>query len=167
MSNMPNPVLVALTIFCYLALLLWGASLIEARRAHVTLVATRELPANHLVQSGDLTLAVDARQYLPRKLHASEAVGLVELVTLPKAEDRPDRVSRTLAVLRADVESGAINSGAKLLICPPEGGSDAVSVEVRAALCGDVGPCFALVDVPAADAEGIRADVAELKSKCG
>jgi hypothetical protein len=149
-------------ILVYVMLVVWGAALIAGRRYEpMRLVATRDLPANHLVQAGDLALAVDNRQYIRRSLDKGERIDANKIATAPDLGRQPERVSRTLTVSREQVDSGFVDAGAELLLCPPT-----VSAEVRATICGDVGPCIAVVDVAEAAVAKLTSGEMTLNRQC-
>ncbi|WP_027154887.1 hypothetical protein [Mesorhizobium sp. WSM2561] len=139
-----------LLLLVYVLLVVGGGVYIVFRgTTPLQLVASRDLPANHLLQPNDLSLHVDGRQFLPRRVDAGGLIDTKELLSAPAFIARQGMVPFALPADRKKVESHVIEAGNQLLVCPPK-----LTAEVRAVFCGDGdGACVAIVDIPIADAK--------------
>ena len=155
-----------ITIFIlYVLLIGGGVAFIVMRQPQAKLVATQQLPANHLVQAGDLSLRSDGRQYIARSLDAGEDVDLSEIRSTPEYEPKKGVVPFSLPAERDQLASGEIDVGKTMLVCPTK-----LQVEVRAVFCGSAGACMAIVDIAEGDAEKLKASVISelsLQRVCG
>jgi hypothetical protein len=130
----------------------------------VKLVAARELPANHLLQPGDLSLYTDGTQYVTRQFGVGKLVDPGEIWSAPDVTANKGMVPFSVTVAREQTVSRVVDAGEKLFVCPPK-----VQAEVRAVFCGDgAGACIAIVDVAEGDAEKLK-DATELSllKDCG
>jgi hypothetical protein len=152
----------------YLLLIVAGGVFIVCWRGgpQVKFVAAQKLPANHLLQPGDLLLRIDGRQYVTRSVEAGELVDLREIGSAPDLAAKKGVVPFSLPAERDQVVTRNIDVGKTLLVCPPK-----VQAEVRAVFCGDgAGACIAILDVAEADAGKLNAPTASklsLQKACG
>jgi hypothetical protein len=141
-------------LLVYFVLIVAGGVYIVFWRSgpQMKLVAARELPANHLLQPGDLSLYTDGRQYVTRQMDAGKLVDAGEIWNAPDLSPRKGVVPFSLSAERKQVISRVIDAGETLFVCPSK-----VQAEVRAVFCGDdAGSCIAIVDVANADAEKLK-----------
>lgn len=134
-----------IVFFLYGLLLLVGAYLLTGREPPNTLVATKALPRNHLLQPGDVTLKVDEGRYITRAVGAGEVVKQTDIAPRPDTSLPRDHVPLAIDVAHLLVMNGAIDAGTKGLVCPPD-----IAVTVQAVYCGATSAaCIAIVAVPA------------------
>ncbi len=135
-----------------------GVALIFSRQPGLplTFTAERELPANWLLQPGDLALRPgDHPWYLKHTAKKDQKIGLGDLSTFPIIAQRQGKLPVAFSVGSAMVKSSAINAGVSVRVCQ---GTKvlAESVEVQAVLCPATDePCVALADVPADKASAL------------
>jgi hypothetical protein len=154
-------------LFIYLCAIVGGALLIiDANREPLKLVAVREVPVNHLLQPGDLALQTTGKQYVTKHLFPGSVVAPSDIATAPELTAKKGFTPFAWAVEPQQVVSRAIEAGQKLSIC-----SAKVQVEVRAIFCsGDNVSCIAVLYVPDADVEKVKAATAQkppLQKTCG
>lgn len=156
-----------LFLLIYLLLIVGGGVYIVFHgMTPLQLVASRDLPGNHLLQPNDLSLYADGRQYLSRQVGAGSLIDASELRSAPEFTAEKGMVPFPLPAERKKVESHVIEAGKKLLVCPPK-----LTAEVRAVFCGDGGgACVAIVDLPVADATRLNLPAGpklSLEEACG
>jgi hypothetical protein len=142
-------------ISIYLCVIVAGGVLIAGLHggAGLKLVALREVPANHLLQPGDLALSTTGKQYVTRHLAAGEVVDPGEISTTPELTARKGMAPFSLSVDSRQIVSRAVEAGQTLFVCPPK-----VRAEVRAIFCsGDAQSCMAVLHVADADVEKLKA----------
>ena len=157
-----------LLLAIYVGLIVAGAVYIvyPGEVSQLKLVASHELPANHLLQPGDLSLFTDGSQYITRKVDAGTLVEANEVAAAPNVTPAKGAVPFSIAVRREEVSSRVVDAGERMLICPLQ-----VEAQVRAVFCGDGSrPCLAIVDIADADAEKMTSgnpSQLSLQKSCG
>jgi hypothetical protein len=139
----------------YLCVILFGGALIAYmhRGEQVKLVALREVPANHLLQPGDLALYTTGKQYVTRHLDAGAVVESREISAAPEVTAKKGFAPFALAVDPKQVFDRTLEAGQTMIVCPLK-----VKAEVRAVFCsGDADACFAVLHVADADLEKLKA----------
>jgi hypothetical protein len=132
-------------------LLLGNALIVSHERGRpVSFTVERKLPANWLLQSGDLAvLPGDHPWYLKHEAPKDQKMELGDLSTVPTITEKPGKLSVAFSVGSAMVKSGAINATTAVRVCQ---GPKALieSAEVQAVLCpASDAPCVAFADIPA------------------
>ena len=128
-------------------------------------MATKDLPANHLLQPGDLTLHTTGRQYVLQKVPAGRVIDADDIWTAPHQPGDKGTVPVSVAVARTEVDAGVAAAGKTLQLCPIKS-----PARVLAVYCGARGGgCVALTEVADADAAKLAASDAPeitLKAAC-
>jgi hypothetical protein len=128
----------------------------ERESPAVSFTAERELPANRLLQPGDLAALPGGRpRYLKHMAKKDEKIEIGDLSTIPTITVKPGKLPVAFSVESAMVTSGAINAGISVHVCR---GPKALveSGEVQAVLCPATDePCIALTDIPADKASAL------------
>jgi hypothetical protein len=139
----------AILLSVYFLAVIAGAILIVLwRGTSVQLVATRNLPAEHLLKEGDLQLVVDGRQYLTRAVKPGDRVDSKEIKTLHDALGGNNRTPIALDVDPAKAPAGGFVPGYAIVVCPSD-----VRATVVAAHCGaPQSLCVVVAEVATADA---------------
>lgn len=118
--------------------------------------ATRNLPKNHLLQPGDLSVA--ASGYLMRAVDVAKDAVVTPADILPFPDLKGDAGSSMVAfeVNRREVVEGGIDAGTAGAICP-----GAIPAKVVALFCGfGEGNCIALVNLSAASLTSLGSSAA-------
>jgi hypothetical protein len=153
-------------VLIYLCVIVAGGAFIADthRGAPVKLVATRGLPANHLLQPGDLVLQTTNKQYTTKPVPKDSVVDSREIATAPDLMAKKGFTPFPLAVDPKEVISGAVDAGQTLFVCPVK-----VPAEVRGIFCsGDGTSCVVILHVADGDKERLsKAGQVSLQKACG
>jgi hypothetical protein len=146
-------------LIVYCAVLFVGSALILRRYPVYPMgfVATGDLPANRLLQPGDIAPAVASGQYTRKPIGKGQPVRTDDTSAMPEIVPQPGKLPLALPVRQALVLSGTINAGAMVHLCKRE--KELIDkLDVRAVLCaGPDALCIAVLELPAEKAVTLAA----------
>jgi len=131
----------------YAIILVAGTALIMQRREDqvVPEVATRTLPAGHLLTSGDIKIPAG---YLRRRIEMDSPILKEDVGAMPQFSPRIGHIAVAVPLPRRTVEEERVNSDTVIRLC--SGGKPvAEGVQARLVICSPAEPqCMVIVDVP-------------------
>jgi hypothetical protein len=152
----------------YCALLTLLVAVFWARERKDQAYAAQALPANHLLQPGDLILQADARsellvgRYLASAKARGATIGASDVNVVPTLEPRQGGLQLLVGVDRTLVTTGTVNAGTTVHLCIDKKAVPETLVPrltVSALLCPGAAsaPCLAVASLPAAAAASAAA----------
>jgi hypothetical protein len=142
--------------------LLAGTTMILHHRSNppVVLVTSRALPANWLLQPGDLVADVGNARFTRRAISKGQPLTLADLAGLPSVAPAAGYLTVVLSVEARFVRSGDINAGLPARLCA---GANRLTddVTVQTVICGqEETQCVAFVQIPEKTGGGLAEKLA-------